>query len=816
MANPSRLDKIQITGNSNSGTATKVNVQETNGEVNTQAINTAFNKNFGLNSGDVVGANTLLNQYSTTPVDWTATTFSSGQVVFYAGKQWIAKMATVAGDVPAVSSKWGEITFEALANKTAIVDQTIIDGSTNAVSGNAVFDGLALKSNKSNYINIKDLGGIGDGVFDNTTIVNNALLSYKEVYFPDGNYLVTSLVNDLGSKITGSGIIVKAITGGTQQLNTGIDRYNYVFGQEYLSAFQKVIIARGGNNGITAKVSWSGDSTTAGDGITDGAYLLSNLFKATANVNGIASITSLNRGHSGANTEQWRTLYLADDLAENPDLYIIRWGINDPGWLKNGTTPPLDSGDNYPNRRDISDFETSLRTALSTIRASKSQSEMSIILMSPNSTSDTPNGRDEKWYEQVRKVYIKAARDYKCAFIDTYSLWLDSRGVAGLYMDDPFSDGRAIHPLNIMNTWIVSKVFALVFPESLKTMVSVGYLNNESSVDRLPLVSDLPETYRKGHTISRSYVAGGGVETLGNWSVDGTVSTIFNADGAGYQFNTSRLTNNPAIYFRTFKGEYLSEALSWSNTVKLWHSGNDAVFPKLANVNLFTNKMRISGGGVSTSISDVNTTATHIVDVANTAISLATGYVESDDVFLQSFNNSSKTSKPLILNPFGGDIIVGGNLSAPNYTGGATLTGIPTAPTAPAGTNTNQIATTAFVQANAGSGSSGSFTPTSTGGFVYDLCYWTKIGNVVTLSINAVYTAPTAGATATVIAYPAGLNDANPISLKVRGVGSYGSNITDIKPFRIASYSTTQLTLQIGPTTAGTYTVNAIMTYITN
>ena len=58
---------------------------------------------------------------------------------------------------------------------------------------------------------------------------------------------------------------------------------------------------------------------------------------------------------------------------------------------------------------------------------------MSIILMSPNSTSDTPNGRDEKWYEQVRKVYIKAARDYKCAFIDTYSLWLDSRCSKYLY-----------------------------------------------------------------------------------------------------------------------------------------------------------------------------------------------------------------------------------------------------------------------------------------------------------------------------------------------------------------------------------------------
>ena len=148
---------IQIT-NTESTTATKVNVQEANGKVNTKTINTAFNKNFGLNTGDVVGATTLLNQYGTTPIDWTATTFSSGQVVFYGGKQWIAKIATVAGDVPAVSSKWDEITFEALANKTVTVDQTIIDGSTSAVSGNAVFDALATKAPISSVHNPVTLG----------------------------------------------------------------------------------------------------------------------------------------------------------------------------------------------------------------------------------------------------------------------------------------------------------------------------------------------------------------------------------------------------------------------------------------------------------------------------------------------------------------------------------------------------------------------------------------------------------------------------------------------------------------------------------
>jgi len=46
-----------------------------------------------------------------------------------------------------------------------------------------------------------------------------------------------------------------------------------------------------------------------------------------------------------------------------------------------------------------------------------------------------------------------------------------------------------------------------------------------------------------------------------------------------------------------------------------------------------------------------------------------------------------------------GNLTVSGTVSATNYTGSATLTGTPTAPTATVGTNTTQLATTAFVQA---------------------------------------------------------------------------------------------------------------------
>jgi len=50
------------------------------------------------------------------------------------------------------------------------------------------------------------------------------------------------------------------------------------------------------------------------------------------------------------------------------------------------------------------------------------------------------------------------------------------------------------------------------------------------------------------------------------------------------------------------------------------------------------------------------------------------------------------------ITPTGSALTVGGSISATTYLGGATLTGTPTAPTATAGTNTTQLATTAFVQ----------------------------------------------------------------------------------------------------------------------
>jgi hypothetical protein len=70
-------------------------------------------------------------------------------------------------------------------------------------------------------------------------------------------------------------------------------------------------------------------------------------------------------------------------------------------------------------------------------------------------------------------------------------------------------------------------------------------------------------------------------------------------------------------------------------------------------------KLSITGGEVSTSISNVGSTSTSVFNVANPAISLSIGYVGTDIPMLQSFNNTTNTSNNLTINPFGGNVGIG-------------------------------------------------------------------------------------------------------------------------------------------------------------
>lgn len=221
--------------------------------------------------------------------------------------------------------------------------------------------------------------------------------------------------------------------------------YQLSCGQEYLYAFHTKLMA-----GTTAKMVFSGDSTTEGGGTgATGDYIISTAMLSQGTAKG-HKLTSVNAGHSGASSLDWITTYLTGDLASAPDLYVVRWGLNDPFY---GLT--------------ITDFENNLISALTTCRAAYTVAQMSIVVMVPNTANDLPNGRDATWLKQVREVARRVAKDFLCTFIDTYSWWPDSEHAAGLWMDDTFGDGRAIHPKNVMNAWIVTEMSRYIFPAFL-------------------------------------------------------------------------------------------------------------------------------------------------------------------------------------------------------------------------------------------------------------------------------------------------------------------------------------------------------------
>ncbi len=473
---------------------------------------------------------------------------------------------------------------------------------------------------------------------DNLSDINAALAAQRLLLIPTGDFDVSSdLINTLGSEMWGIGRILKPITNGHQQLNISADRYQHIFGYEYLYAVYTKLRARG-----AFLATFSGDSTTAGDAIVDADALIHNLVKNLVADYGF-KITSVNAGHSGATAEQWRTTYLAGDLATNPDLYIIRWGINDPGWNKVGTAGTIDAWEaEQANRRDITDYATSMRAALTTIRATKSPADMGIILMTPNSTSDSPNGRDEKWYEQVRLVLRKAARDFQCGFIDTYSLLPDSRNAANKWMDDPFADGRAVHPLDVMNRMIAPHIASMIVPDG------ISYTNVASGVV-IPAISVAPQLYPVGYSTWRI-----STWTINGTAIDGALINFRSADDISYQtvisYNTEmrpcvRTSDSSGTGWREWSSSP-PQTLGLSNG---WASaGRDLTYDKQGGQVLLTG--RISSG---------TTTAGTVI------ATLPVGYRPSFDCYYPVLCGASLSTAAVVNVQSNGNIAV---ISVPNNT----------------------------------------------------------------------------------------------------------------------------------------------------
>jgi hypothetical protein len=356
------------------------------------------------------------------------------------------------------------------------------------------------------------LGAAGDGVTDDTVDVNEALAGRTSVFLPDTrSYLVTSLTNPYGSAFAGAGKILQSVTYGTntdqRQLNSYGDVNQLVFGREYLSHAHKRLIA-----GSAVKIVFTGDSTTAGDSATT-PYRIWELVPEFAQRRGLSLVTGENRGQSGKTAAEWVSTYLAGDLALSPNVLVVRWGINDP----------------YFGRTAVQAID-SIRSGLATIRATYGVDDMTVVLMSPNSTNDEPNDRDPRYYEELVRGLRTAARDYQCVFLDTYATLRDSFNAAD-WMDDPFGDGRHIHPNNVMNAWISTLISDVLFPVGLTTQIGLNQNVNVTGAEETKTPTDAITTYPYGMSQYRAF------DSPLTWPFDGVAVTFKGADGTALQFN---------------------------------------------------------------------------------------------------------------------------------------------------------------------------------------------------------------------------------------------------------------------------------------
>ncbi|TSB47121.1 SGNH/GDSL hydrolase family protein [Alkalicoccobacillus porphyridii] len=235
-----------------------------------------------------------------------------------------------------------------------------------------------------------------------------------------------------------------------------------VWGHEYLYGWYKKI-AEDENLVMT----WAGDSTTANSGISDVSYHRNNLGKKILTLGGYESekITSLNRGFGGRHTGDWLADYLDGDIASNPDLLVLGYGLNDGGTnYFPGTTIT----------QRVQSFEQRLREGLGRIRRNhtfpsgasynRNADQLSIIICTPVSTNNENNSRTpEKWHNYIRPVIQKACRDFQCAFVDLAAHQYDRK-----YSSAWSTSGDNVHPDHVSTADYMSVFKDILMPYTLQ------------------------------------------------------------------------------------------------------------------------------------------------------------------------------------------------------------------------------------------------------------------------------------------------------------------------------------------------------------
>lgn len=439
------------------------------------------------------------------------------------------------------------------------------------------------------YSSISDHGGIGDLISDDTDAVAAAMNSSENfISAPAGKmYKVTSFLNKMGKTIIGGGDIVKEIAVGIyQKINSYVDTNKNVCGLEYLGPFHKLIQDQMNNPTRKPILVFSGESPVSGVVIINGSstplapeFLINNLVNEYAKSVGLQTpfgLNCINAGQPSKDIFDWVSTYIPLELAMNPDLLELSWGVNhardNSGNPLVGTIPQLD-----PTRVSPEVWISKLREGLSIIRAARpfkgapGIAPLTIILRTPNSTNDHRNARDSLWYEKINLGIKQAGRDFNCLTLDAYAEYQDSNVASQIWMDDPASDGVAIHPLAVMNRWLAGFIGRHLFPDGMSKTIGRAKFQSTSGVDDSGDPARLPSAYPYGVSISRALGTNG-------FPVNGTLVTTRSSDSTVLQILHPFKIGMNSYYIRVGRATVLeSESVGWNSWIFIGRSESNLI-----------------------------------------------------------------------------------------------------------------------------------------------------------------------------------------------------------------------------------------------
>lgn len=386
---------------------------------------------------------------------------------------------------------------------------------------------------------------VGDRSTNNLTAVNNAFSDappLTDLYVPEGDYVVSAMpTNNYGARPVGPGkILVPATNGGYDQYNSYRNTRPIATGKEYLWAPFNVMQAT--NRAIRCYL--YGDSTVEGGfNFIDWAFFLQQYLPDAVAAKGVRNYFSVtNRGVGGSNLSTWNpTPDIGVNSATYADLVILKCGINDGS---------------FPIGTRLDTFRTNLRAGLAAIRAVNGGGVggTAILLVGPNATIDRHSfTRKDEWYEELRGIFEAAARDYQCAYFDTYAYLQDAAredwAMARWINDDTAGDGLhvGLHPRNVGQSWIWGAIVDWMFGDTEIMRWKANTFTSKSVYFGHPYAKQIPDWY------PNNYAAGITVEvaqTADGWPFNGILTTHKSAEGPARQELRS-LDGNDVVFTRT-------------------------------------------------------------------------------------------------------------------------------------------------------------------------------------------------------------------------------------------------------------------------